>query len=868
MENLVYLLHMLVYIPCFESFQIDRHNCKHVPVVVHEVDEKMDYFKWKEVCKPDPEFQSKEEILSLTKFNKTSFELIKKCLEEWQRKNKARKNTTFKFWLGLRCENGTKIWKWEKDGTIRSTNRQQDDTVCNEEEDECTIMENNDGEWKSGIIHCNENVHGYLCEKPRTKDLQHNMSETKAMKTETNTQTAAEMTKQPNQTTTTTKPPEICCKTDSTDMKKHIKDLTSQELKNHIKQQLEKALAKQYYNVSNAVKLLVKIEEIGHELTERGCSIEVQSLRRIMQLLHSILPLKADQQLYLQSVKEFLQAYINIAGLALHKINAASWNNLSKTSGENPIQIAKTINNCILFLKKNTTDAESLMFYQNNVIDVHVRKILGNDHALLRSNTTADVKMVETKTLNKYKNAFSISITFHSLSWILHYMKQQQNQGHLNSKTLQLQDENKQKQFIPESTLISYSVYENRQKKSVPVIYTILTNRKPKGRLSCEFYNTSSHSWSDVGCTFLQTNGSRVTCFCNHTTVFAVLLVTGDTKDIISKGMPCHQTVTINILEYTTNSLSVFFLSLTIMSFVILRKKLQGAGSERLVSHFNLSVAMLGLYLCMLTKDIAPLSHWGCVQSTLATHYFILSTFSWMTVEGLLLNLYIVKGNMKNSTLGWKKFVIGWIVPVIVSIITLIIGLLQGEYYYTHHKYTEKQVCLLTNVKGLDWAIAGYVLSALVINSFFLLRVTSVIVKLSRDTKRYQPAGNHNKKQTENTAKASNSNLKVPVTVFKAFLKLYPILGLTWTMGWILNFFPLPTECNAQGITFLLFVVLHTVLNGLQGVYIFIVCLVHDKQIRLALKQKLRDIQSQLLLKKQVTSSDSSGFKKGFISVP
>ena len=85
MENLVYLLHMLGYIPCFESFQIDRHNCKHVPVVVHEVDEKMDYFKWKEVCKPDPEFQSKEEILSLTKFNKTSFELIKKCLEEWQR---------------------------------------------------------------------------------------------------------------------------------------------------------------------------------------------------------------------------------------------------------------------------------------------------------------------------------------------------------------------------------------------------------------------------------------------------------------------------------------------------------------------------------------------------------------------------------------------------------------------------------------------------------------------------------------------------------------------------------------------------------------------------------------------------------------
>lgn len=66
----------------------------------------------------------------------------------------------------------------------------------------------------------------------------------------------------------------------------------------------------------------------------------------------------------------------------------------------------------------------------------------------------------------------------------------------------------------------------------------------------------------------------------------------------------------------------------------------------------NLATALLGLNIMMLLSNIPDVTKNGgsCLAIALLMHFFLISTFSWMNCEGIVMYLVLVKVSIRNST--------------------------------------------------------------------------------------------------------------------------------------------------------------------------------------------------------------------------
>ncbi|XP_014388792.1 PREDICTED: adhesion G protein-coupled receptor E2 [Myotis brandtii] len=182
-----------------------------------------------------------------------------------------------------------------------------------------------------------------------------------------------------------------------------------------------------------------------------------------------------------------------------------------------------------------------------------------------------------------------------------------------------------------------------------------------------------------------------------------------------------------------------------------------------------------------------------------ALHYLYLASFTWMLLEGLHLflttrNLTVVNYSSVSRFMNKFMLPVGYGVPVVIVAISAA---------SRPHLYGTPARCWLHPEKGFIWGFLGPVCAILFVNlAFFLMTLCILKSKLS-------------------SLNSDVSTLKnTRMLTFKAIAQLF-ILGCTWFLG-ILQVGP---AAHAMAYLF-------TIINSLQGVFIFLVYCLLSQQVR------------------------------------
>ncbi|XP_054286869.1 diuretic hormone receptor-like isoform X2 [Macrosteles quadrilineatus] len=180
-----------------------------------------------------------------------------------------------------------------------------------------------------------------------------------------------------------------------------------------------------------------------------------------------------------------------------------------------------------------------------------------------------------------------------------------------------------------------------------------------------------------------------------------------------------------------------------------------------------------------------------CAVLIILLHYFHLTNFFWMFVEGLYLYILVVETfNRKHIKLRAYIF-IGWGAPLIF-ILVWAIAKAADEFNHKMHVEGDQRHCPWMTQHLLDWIFQGPALAVLAINLIFLAMIMWVLITKLRSA---------NTLETQQYRKAT-----------KALIVLIPLLGVTYILfiAWPSEGVAIYTYCRAlllslQGFTVALF---------------------------------------------------------------
>uniref|UniRef100_A0A8C3HCH6 Uncharacterized protein n=1 Tax=Chrysemys picta bellii TaxID=8478 RepID=A0A8C3HCH6_CHRPI len=294
-----------------------------------------------------------------------------------------------------------------------------------------------------------------------------------------------------------------------------------------------------------------------------------------------------------------------------------------------------------------------------------------------------------------------------------------------------------------------------------------------------------SGSWSPDGCTAVHTNSTHTNCSCDHLSSFAVLMA----PTTVTESYP------LTIITYVGLTLSLPCLFLAILTFLLCR-------SIRNVStslHLQLCLCLFLADLLFLTQVTPTSSQVACAVIAGLLHYLFLACFSWMFLEGLFLfltvrNLKVV--NYTSASRFKKRFMypFGYGFPALVVAISAAVN--PDGYGTSEH-------CWLSPERGFRWSFLGPVCAIILINiTFFALTLWILRNRLSSLNADVSTLRDHR------------------LLTFKAIAQLI-ILGCTWSLG-LLQVGPAAT----------VMAYLFTIVNSLQGAFIFLVHCLLNRQVR------------------------------------
>ncbi|XP_044804174.1 adhesion G protein-coupled receptor E2 [Bubalus bubalis] len=331
----------------------------------------------------------------------------------------------------------------------------------------------------------------------------------------------------------------------------------------------------------------------------------------------------------------------------------------------------------------------------------------------------------------------------------------------------------------------------NTQNLSSPVKFVFKHSRTPetKGKVHCVFWeqgqNGSGH-WATRGCRTMDSRDDSTTCQCTHFSSFAVLMAYYDVQE---------EDPTLTVITYMGLSLSLLCLFLAALTF-LLCKAIQGISTSL---HLQLSLCLFLAHLLFLTAMDRTESKVLCAIIAGALHYLYLASFTWMLLEGLQLfltarNLTVVNYSSVNRFMKKLTFPVGYGAPAVIVAISSA---------SRPHLYGTPKRCWLSTEKGFVWTFLGPVCTIFSINLVFFL-VTFWIVK----------------KKLSSLNSDVSALRKTRMLTFKATAQLF-ILGCTWCLG-ILQVGPAPH----------VMAYLFTIINSLQGFFIFLVYCLLSQQVQ------------------------------------
>ncbi|XP_039369926.1 adhesion G protein-coupled receptor E3-like [Mauremys reevesii] len=353
-----------------------------------------------------------------------------------------------------------------------------------------------------------------------------------------------------------------------------------------------------------------------------------------------------------------------------------------------------------------------------------------------------------------------------------------------------LMTDEKLRNFHLNSRVVSGAVGDGRPTNLLkPVNFTLRHRQtiKEEEETRCVHWKfiAGKGTWAEDGCTVLHTNSTHTICSCDHLSSFALLM--GHTG--VEESDP------LTIVTYVGLTLSLLCLFLAILTFLLCR-------SIRNVStslHLQLCLCLFLAHLLFLTAVTRTGSRVACAVTAGFLHYLFLACFSWMFLEGL--HLFLTVRNLKvvnyTSASRFRKrfiYLFGYGFPALVVAIS---AALNSDGYGT------PQYCWLNLKRGFIWSFLGPVCAIILINlSFFLVTLWILKDKLSS--------------LNEDVSTLKDTRL----LTFKAIAQLF-ILGCTWSLGLF-----------QIGSAKMVMAYLFTIVNSLQGAFIFLVHCLLNRQVR------------------------------------
>ncbi|MCP9261821.1 Latrophilin-3 [Dirofilaria immitis] len=191
-----------------------------------------------------------------------------------------------------------------------------------------------------------------------------------------------------------------------------------------------------------------------------------------------------------------------------------------------------------------------------------------------------------------------------------------------------------------------------------------------------------------------------------------------------------------------------------------------------------------------------------CRTVAVTLHYLFLAAFCWMLLEGYQLYLMLVQvfENEEGKTILYYFYAYGF--PAVI--VTVTAGVAWSN-------YGTDQYCWLNVETPTIWAFAGPIAVVIVSNIIFLGIALQVVISV--------PSRHRQRSQTEQI-----------LGWLKGSLTLLCLLGITWIFGYLMII---------QGAG-TIFAYIFTVLNCLQGVFIFVFHIILNDKVRLTLLRSLR----------------------------
>ncbi|CAK8680057.1 unnamed protein product [Clavelina lepadiformis] len=334
-------------------------------------------------------------------------------------------------------------------------------------------------------------------------------------------------------------------------------------------------------------------------------------------------------------------------------------------------------------------------------------------------------------------------------------------------------------------------------------------------RYVCKYFDIETERYLNNGCRPVfpnNTNASEtsreVTCECNHTTIFAVLLA------VESFTIPREVT----ILSYITQSFSTLCLLVTLVILIKLRKSIR---SDRTIVQINLTLALMFLHFFSLFHDLAMSNDRMCEMITILKHFFILATAFWMFVEAFTLTIKITDRalalNSKNSTkYSLARYLIGWVLPATIVAVAAIAGFATDSYMDEVDNFGFKR-CWLNPKNGvLLGSVVIPVALIYFVNLCLLVKVSVFVYQMSKASEKFRPA-------QEQVKNIEDKLLHIKAT-FKAIMLLFPVIGVPWIFSFLTGL-----ESYEASVVFMYF---NVIFNGLQGLMVLLVYCVFGSEIR------------------------------------
>ncbi|CAN9513485.1 unnamed protein product [Ophioblennius macclurei] len=322
-------------------------------------------------------------------------------------------------------------------------------------------------------------------------------------------------------------------------------------------------------------------------------------------------------------------------------------------------------------------------------------------------------------------------------------------------------------------------------------------NQSNKVFLYCAFldYSYNEGVWSNEGCVRSGGNMSYSVCLCNHLTNFAILM------QVVPLKLTTGHRVALATIGYVGCSISIVCLTITLVTFAVL-SSVSTIRNQRYHIHANLSFAILVAEILLLISARFDPGTLPCKIMAVLLHFFFLSAFAWMLVEGLHLYSMVVKVFGSEGSKHFYYYGIGWGSPLVICVVSMTSAL---------ESYGETDNCWLSLKNGAIWAFVAPALFVIVVNIGILISVTRIISRISGEN--YKVHGDAN---------------AVKLTA-KAVAVLLPILGISWIFGVL--------AVNTHSLPFLY---IFAVFNSLQGFFVFLFHCLLNSEVRAAFKHKTK----------------------------